>query len=285
MPFWEDFGTALRFFYGPPEHPGNLAGMHLHPHYEVLFVATPGKQTAQVNGQFLPQITHPSIYVFAPFSMHRVQFDPQEKVERFIFYFSEQNMKEFPDAFAPFHPYSHTVFTRFPLSPSLLSEIYPYLVKANHLQKNLTFTKYNFFALFQLILQRTEPELLLNQSTEVTLINDIIDYMAAHCGEKITADDVCKIFFISRSKLNKIFEKNLSIGFHSLLSEMKLSQAFFMLKYQPLSITKIAEQLGFSKESYFFTFFKKATGITPLQYRRQYAAKKASAASTPPPPA
>jgi AraC-like DNA-binding protein len=77
---------------------------------------------------------------------------------------------------------------------------------------------------------------------------------------------------ISNSKLNKDLKKY-SVNFHQLLKDMRLSQAFFMLKNTNLDITSIATNLGFENDTYFYTFFKNATGTTPLQYRKAISKK------------
>lgn len=270
MPFWEDFGTDLSFEYGHPDYSGNLVGMHLHPHFELLLVANEGKQQLIVNGHTFPDRREPALYLFAPYSMHRVQFAWGEKVERFIYYFTKQSTAD-ENGLDSLQPFLNTTMTRFPLSADLLSKIRPYLQQSKLMKKDNIFQKYNLFALLRLIRKETEPDLILNQGENLTYINQIIQYMVDHCNENLTAEDVCKIFFISRSKLNKIFECHLSVGFHQLLSEMKISQACFMLRQEPIGITEISSKLGFSTDTYFYTFFKKSMGMTPLQWRRKFA--------------
>lgn len=61
----------------------------------------------------------------------------------------------------------------------------------------------------------------------------------------------------------------MQIGFHQLFMEMKLNQAYYMLQSNEASIKEIASKLGFEKENYFNTFFKRMTGMTPLQYKKK----------------
>ena len=46
------------------------------------------------------------------------------------------------------------------------------------------------------------------------------------------------------------------------------SKAMTLLAEGKLSVGQIAVQCGFASEEYFYAFFKRATGQTPLQYRR-----------------
>ena len=38
---------------------------------------------------------------------------------------------------------------------------------------------------------------------------------------------------------------------------------------EPLSVSEIAADVGYSDYNYFIKVFKKATGVTPLKYRKQ----------------
>jgi YesN/AraC family two-component response regulator len=102
-----------------------------------------------------------------------------------------------------------------------------------------------------------------------TSIEAVIQYMATHFCENLTAEQVCRHFSISRSKLNKDFQKYMPLSFHQLMTDMKVSQACYLLLDSKRDIKAVATELGFEKETYFYTFFKKETGLTPLQFRKQ----------------
>ena len=48
-----------------------------------------------------------------------------------------------------------------------------------------------------------------------------------------------------------------------------IQQAKLLLMYSDLPVGEVSEQLNFSSPSSFCKFFKKKTGITPLQYREE----------------
>ncbi len=58
------------------------------------------------------------------------------------------------------------------------------------------------------------------------------------------------------------------------ISDFRLSQAKNMLANEALSISEIAEHLGFRSQRYFSTLFKERTGVTPTDYRTSALAKK-----------
>ena len=177
-------------------------------------------------------------------------------------------MEESQYAFKEFQQYEQTIFTRFILSDALLNKLRPFLDELVNRKEDRVFTKIVFLMILHIILHESEIDQMMNTAQSLEKINAIIKYMTEHCKENLTAERICKEFYISRSKLNKDFEKYISVGFHHLLSEMRLSQAFYMLKNTNLDIKSIATNLGFENDTYFYTFFKNATGTTPLQYRK-----------------
>jgi AraC-like DNA-binding protein len=54
-----------------------------------------------------------------------------------------------------------------------------------------------------------------------------------------------------------------------LLNETRLAEARFRLKHTDATVSEIAYHLGFEDQSYFSRFFKKATGIAPMEFRKR----------------
>lgn len=52
------------------------------------------------------------------------------------------------------------------------------------------------------------------------------------------------------------------------IQEVKISMAKEMLTNTCKPIKEIAFELGYENKDYFFTIFKKVTGMTPINYRR-----------------
>jgi AraC-like DNA-binding protein len=79
--------------------------------------------------------------------------------------------------------------------------------------------------------------------------------------------DYAKLLNVSADHLNRIIKSQSDKTAHELIDEMILMEAKALLKQTHLSIAEIAYQLEFSDPSHFNKFFKKLTGVTPLQYR------------------
>ncbi|MBE6546246.1 MAG: helix-turn-helix domain-containing protein [Ruminococcaceae bacterium] len=267
MAFFEDYGSDFLLDYQLSKSDGWCAPMHLHPHYEALLVTTETEQATTINGQPLPVISAPSLTIFAPFAMHRTEYRHNSPSERFVFYFGADLLKSYADAFKPFEEHAQSVFSRFILSPELLELIRSELTALREKPRDPTLERLSFCLLFYRIITKAPLELAWNQAQSLEKINKIIQYMAEHCQENLNSEDICRKFYISRSKLNKDFSRYFSITFHELLTEMRLNKAYFMLRGKK-SIKEIARELGFEKDTYFYTFFKRYTGLTPLQWRK-----------------
>ena len=268
--FYEDFGSD--FCMDLRSIPGftNMPNLHIHPHYEIMLVPKPVKQQTIINGLALPLIEEPSLTIHTPFSMHNSNFNQQALTERFVFYFGDTMIAHMSDAFRTFDQYKQALYTRLLLSPDLLRKLEPYLNSLRKNQTDKTLTKLNFLTVLHLVLLEGQMESFHCETKDPNRVTQIVKYMSAHCQESLTAEKICQSFHISRSKLNKDFSKYLSVSFHQLLIEMKISRAKEMLRYNKKDIKSIAQALGFEKDTYFYTFFKKATGLTPLQYRKQF---------------
>ncbi|MBQ8849060.1 MAG: helix-turn-helix transcriptional regulator [Clostridia bacterium] len=276
MPYYEDFGADFHFFYGSTAFSGNIPGMHIHPHYEIMIVVNEVGQTPYINGVECPSTALPSVTVVSPFTMHKTTFCRDRKNERFVFYFGNDMIAEFPSFFQKFEELFENAMIRYTLSPELLEKILPMLTRAYEKEKDTVFMKFNFLVLFYIILTEGNRDFAIKTSKSLNKTNEIIEYMVNHYQENLTADEVAEHFFISRSKLNQDFKRHIQIGFHQLLMEIRLNQAFYMLENDSISIKEIASNLGFEKENYFNTFFKRMTGVTPLQYKKKKLAERAA---------
>ncbi|MDR2039828.1 MAG: AraC family transcriptional regulator [Bacteroidales bacterium] len=94
----------------------------------------------------------------------------------------------------------------------------------------------------------------------ISLVNK---YYNRNHDTRYYADKLC----ITPNYLNEVVKKSIGINAKLYLQNRILSEAKRMLVYTHLTVSEIAEQLNFDNTSYFIRFFRKHTGVTPLQYR------------------
>ena len=94
---------------------------------------------------------------------------------------------------------------------------------------------------------------------------EVIRYVAESIGSPLRISDIAVRFFVSGNKLGKDFRAFTSISIHQFIVHVKISIAQYELKRDDQSVREVARRMGFENDSYFFSFFRKNTGMTPLQ--------------------
>lgn len=92
----------------------------------------------------------------------------------------------------------------------------------------------------------------------------------------ISLDSVGEILHISPAYLSAQFKKYQKMNFLDCLTELRINAAKELLADPFRSSAEVASMVGYEDASYFARAFKKRTGMTPTQYRRQ-AGQKAKA--------
>lgn len=92
----------------------------------------------------------------------------------------------------------------------------------------------------------------------------------------LSLDSVGEILHISPAYLSAQFKKYQKMNFLDCLTELRINAAKELLADPFRSSAEVASMVGYENASYFARAFKKRTGMTPTQYRRQ-AGRKAKA--------
>ena len=96
-----------------------------------------------------------------------------------------------------------------------------------------------------------------------------MNYIRSHVNESISLRDLADYIQRSESYVMKRFASELGMRVSAYITKCKLEEACSMLVYTEKSLAEISAYLCFSSQAYFQNVFKKAYGITPMQYRRQ----------------
>jgi len=97
-----------------------------------------------------------------------------------------------------------------------------------------------------------------------------IDYIRDHIQETLTVDQVANALAVNASYLSKLFKHDMGKSISSYIRDSKIEIAKNMLRHLDESSLEIASYLGFSSQSHFIQVFKKETGMTPEEYRKQH---------------
>jgi AraC family transcriptional regulator len=94
------------------------------------------------------------------------------------------------------------------------------------------------------------------------------DYIEANLEREIGLDVLASLVRLSPTHFCRAFRRSLGMPPHRYHIYRRLEHAKTLLADRERSITAVAMASGFGASSSFATAFRKATGLTPLQYRR-----------------
>ena len=111
----------------------------------------------------------------------------------------------------------------------------------------------------------TEPE----QQEERT-ITGITRYLQEHLAEEMSLSILVERFHLNPQYISQLFKSEIGVGFLAYLTNIRMEKAKKLLLSSSLPIADVAEQSGYGDYRVFTKVFKKAEGITPSQYRRDF---------------
>lgn len=107
------------------------------------------------------------------------------------------------------------------------------------------------------------------------LIGEIIEYVRYHTHDPmLSVDDIADHIALSAKYVRQLFHEHYGMPLSNFILNERLGKVKELLEQTSMQITEIAEQSGFQTKSHFFTAFKKATGMTPSQYRDSKAGER-----------
>lgn len=92
----------------------------------------------------------------------------------------------------------------------------------------------------------------------------------------ISLDSVSAIVNINSSYISTQFKRCFGVNFVDYLTELRMNAAKELLSDPLRSTAEVAGMVGYESANYFARAFKKKTGMTPTEYRRQCAQGKAA---------
>lgn len=104
-------------------------------------------------------------------------------------------------------------------------------------------------------------------NTAQSYVQKGIEYISANYSYPITVEEIADYVGLSRSHLFRSFHTVLGISPKEYLTDFRIKQACFLLEHTKLSITAIANSIGFDNGMYFSKAFHKKKGMSPKEYR------------------
>ncbi|PWV89374.1 two-component system response regulator YesN [Paenibacillus cellulosilyticus] len=108
----------------------------------------------------------------------------------------------------------------------------------------------------------------LNGKDVSNMVRKAQQYIEEHLDEDISREQLADYVFLNPAYLSRLFRKETGSSITDYTTERRMMKAKAELENSNVKISDIATSVGYSNFSHFSKLFKKATGLTPQEYRR-----------------
>lgn len=102
-----------------------------------------------------------------------------------------------------------------------------------------------------------------------SLVGKVCLYVLEHMDDEITLQEISEKFFISRNYFCTVFKQETGENFIEYVTKVKMERARVLLKEYDYKAYEIGKLLGYQETPYFSKLFKRHTGLSPSEYRKQ----------------
>lgn len=105
------------------------------------------------------------------------------------------------------------------------------------------------------------------QNTANSYVQKGIEYISSNYSYHITVEDIASYVGLSRSQLFRSFQAVLGQSPKEYLTGFRMKQACYLLEHSDLSVTAVANSVGFDNGLYFSKTFHKEKQMSPSEFR------------------
>ena len=108
----------------------------------------------------------------------------------------------------------------------------------------------------------------------------VSNYIDANPHLPLTLQELARIAHFSPSYLSRIFREKKGITISAYITQKRIENAKYLLIHSTMDIQTVASHCGFHAISHFNRVFKQSTGLSPMEFRRQFPCQEAENAET-----
>ena len=97
----------------------------------------------------------------------------------------------------------------------------------------------------------------------------IIQYIQVNLERPISRNDLSQLFHLSQGHIARLFRQATGMSLSAYITQQRMDMARRLLEQSELPPGTVAQRCGFADYPYFFRTFKRATGLSPTEYREQ----------------
>jgi AraC family transcriptional regulator len=96
---------------------------------------------------------------------------------------------------------------------------------------------------------------------------EVVAFIEANLWSPLSLEDLAKKAHLSKFHFCRVFKKHIGMNPMKFAAALRIERAKELLKKNDLTVSSVANEVGFKDLSNFIRQFKKATGVTPTAYR------------------
>ncbi len=104
----------------------------------------------------------------------------------------------------------------------------------------------------------------------VNRISKIKNYLDENYTQQISLDNIAALFQMNKFVMEKEFKKEYGIAIIEYILRERITKAKELLRFSDSTIESIGREVGIGEPYYFSRLFKKAEGISPREFRKQW---------------
>ena len=249
--------------------PGDTMHMHAHREFYELTIITDGEGFVITNGQESP-VKRGDIYISLPRDIHgiRSSVDAPMKYDFYSFYTENEEYKEKLQDIAEHLSPRDRVFSDERIS-ALVCDAITEFVEERYSRDELLYSILKQIMIYLIRdLERESSPRLRRASQADAICYKIMNYIDTHICTLGSLEELSDAIGYNYSYLSDLFKENTGNTVSSYYRRRRLELAKEMLREGTMSITEIAEWLGYSSLYAFSRAFKEALGVSPKQYAK-----------------
>jgi AraC-like DNA-binding protein len=146
----------------------------------------------------------------------------------------------------------------------------PWLVEGDHIRSEVSDDLILLDGLWSLLPRYRGPALILFRGDSIynRRRRTYLEHIEEHLAEDIAVADLANVACLSIFHFTRAFAATTGVPPHRHVSQRRLETARAMITTGRASLSQIAYECRFSSQSSFTRAFRRATGVTPAEYRR-----------------
>ena len=95
-------------------------------------------------------------------------------------------------------------------------------------------------------------------------------YIEEHLDQELSREEIARYVYLSPDYASKLFKTETGSFLKTYINDRKMERAKSLLAERQKNVSEVAAAVGFDNFAYFSTLFKKCTGVSPNEYKKQH---------------